>query len=66
MFKITINDYTTLDKIVYEFYKNESYIIYVLEANKGLEELIILEPGLELNMPLVKRKNIKKAKRLWD
>lgn len=66
MFKITINDYTTLDKIVYEFYKDESYIIYVLEANKGLEELLLLEPGLELNMPLVKRKNVKKAKRLWD
>jgi len=66
MFKYTITQKITLDKIVYEFYKNLAFFKDVLEANAHLKHKLILEVGDIVNLPALKNKEKKSVKRLWD
>lgn len=66
MFKYTVTQITTLDKIVYQFYKNLDDFKLILEANPLLKNKLILEVGDVVNLPILEKKQEVKVKRLWD
>jgi len=66
MFKYTITQKTTLDKVVYKVYKNLAFFKDVLEANPHLKYKLILEVADIVNLPALKNKEKKSVKRLWD
>jgi len=66
MFKYTITQKTTLDKVVYEFYKNLTFFKDVLEANPHLKYKLILEVADIVNLPTLNNKEKTSIERLWD
>ncbi|MDN5092723.1 MAG: tail protein X [Aliarcobacter butzleri] len=66
MFKYTVTQNTTLDKVIYQFYKNLDDFKVILEANPLLKNKVILEVGDVVNLPILEKKQEVKVKRLWD
>lgn len=66
MFKYTVTQPTTLDKITYQFYKSLSNFKEVLEANPLIKNKVILEVGDVVNLPILEKKQEESVKRLWD
>ncbi len=67
MYKYTVTQSTTLEKIVHQFYKDVSKTPQVLEHNPKLKNKLILEVGDIVNLPVLKEKKSKESvKRLWD
>lgn len=66
MFKYTVTQNTTLDKVIYQFYKNLDDFKVILEANPNLKNKVILEVGDVVNLPILEKKQEGKVKRLWD
>lgn len=66
MFKYTVTQNTTLDKVIYQFYKNLDDFKVILEANPNLKNKVILEVGDVVNLPILEKKQEVKVKRLWD
>lgn len=66
MFKYTVIQSTTLDKVIYQFYKNLDDFKVILEANPNLKNKVVLEVGDVVNLPILEKKQEVKVKRLWD
>ncbi len=67
MFKYKVTQPITLDKIIFNFYKDVSNLKEVLEANPTLKNKLILESGDIVNLPIIKQTDKKiELKRLWD
>ena len=66
MLKYTVIQSTTLDKVIYQFYKNLDDFKLILEANPLLKNKLILEVGDVVNLPILEKKQEVKVKRLWD
>lgn len=66
MLKYTVTQNTTLDKVIYQFYKNLDDFKVILEANPLLKNKVILEVGDVVNLPILEKKQEVKVKRLWD
>ena len=66
MLKYTVIQNTTLDKVIYQFYKNLDDFKVILEANPLLKNKVILEVGDVVNLPILEKKQEVKVKRLWD
>lgn len=66
MYKFTVTQPTTLDKVVNQFYNDLANFKEVLEANENLRGKLILEVGDVVNLPVIVKKEETKAKRLWD
>ncbi|MCT7405604.1 tail protein X [Aliarcobacter cryaerophilus] len=66
MFKYTVTQNTTLDKVIYQFYKNLDDFKVILEANPNLKNKVVLEVGDVVNLPILEKKQEVKVKRLWD
>ena len=66
MLKYTVIQSPTLDKVIYQFYKNLDDFKVILEANPLLKNKVILEVGDVVNLPILEKKQEVKVKRLWD
>ena len=66
MYKFTVTQPTTLDKVVNQFYNDLANFKEVLEANENLRGKLILEVGDVVSLPVIVKKEETKAKRLWD
>jgi len=66
MFKYIVIQNTTLDKVIYQFYKNLDDFKVILEANPNLKNKVVLEVGDVVNLPILEKKQEVKVKRLWD
>lgn len=66
MLKYTVTQNTTLDKVIYQFYKNLDDFKVILEANPNLKNKVVLEVGDVVNLPILEKKQEVKVKRLWD
>ena len=66
MYKFTVTQPTSLDKVVNQFYNDLANFKEVLEANENLRGKLILEVGDVVSLPVIVKKEETKAKRLWD